>query len=148
MSLMMVRQKVKDGSVEEAEAAVRDLFATFDRVGLEGVRYASTRVVDSSTFVILFELAEGIEDPRMAIPEYPRFLEQLKGWVDGPPVIEQLHVVGSYNLFGTQRGRSAAALASAVLGPRLAFFNRGSDAGQKGEPEGLEDRLNDLFAPA
>jgi hypothetical protein len=107
MSVTIVRQKIKDGSVEEAEAAVRDLFATFDRVGLEGVRYASTRVVDSSTFVILFELAEGIEDPRMAIPEYPRFLEQLKGWVDGPPVIEQLDVVGSYNLFGTHREESA-----------------------------------------
>jgi hypothetical protein len=107
MSVMMVRQKIKDGSIEEADAAVRDLFATFDRVGLEGVRYASTRVVDSSTYVILFELAEGIEDPRFAIPEYPRFLEQLKDWVDGPPVIEQLDVVGSYNLFGTQLEESA-----------------------------------------
>jgi hypothetical protein len=107
MSVTMVRQKVKDGSVEEGEAAVRDLFATFDRVGLEGVRYASTRVVNSSTFVILFELEEGIEDPRLAIPEYLRFLEQLKGWLDGPPVIEQLDVVGSYNLFGTQREESA-----------------------------------------
>ncbi len=107
MSVVMVRQKIKDGSVEEAEAAVRDLFAAFDRVGLEGVRYASTRVADTSTFVILFELAEGIEDPRMAIPEYPRFLEQLKGWVDGPPVIEKLDVVGSYDLFGTQREESA-----------------------------------------
>jgi hypothetical protein len=66
MSVTMVRQKVKDESVEEGEAAVRDLFATFDRVGLEGVRYASTRVVDSSTFVILFEPEEGIEDPRLA----------------------------------------------------------------------------------
>jgi hypothetical protein len=107
MSVTMVRQKIKDGSIEEAEAAVRDLFATFDRVGLEGVRYASTRVVDSSTCVILFELADGIEDPRMAIPEYAQFLEQLKGWVDGLPVIEQLDVIGSYNLFGTQREESA-----------------------------------------
>jgi hypothetical protein len=70
MSVTMVRQKIEDGSVEEADAAVRDLFATFDRVGLDGVRYASTRVADSSTYVILFELDEGIEDPRMAIPEY------------------------------------------------------------------------------
>jgi hypothetical protein len=107
MSVTMVRQKIKDGSVEEADAAVRDLFATFDRVGLDGVRYASTRVADSSTYVILFQLDEGIEDPRMAIPEYPRFLERLKGWVDGPPVIEQLDVVGSYNLFGAQREESA-----------------------------------------
>jgi hypothetical protein len=106
MSVTMVRQKVKEGSLEEGMAAVRELFATFDRVGLDGVRYASTRVADSSTFVILFELAEGVEDPRLAVPEYQRFLERLRGWVDGPPVIEQLEVVGSYNLFGAQREES------------------------------------------
>jgi hypothetical protein len=107
MGVVMVRQKVKDGSVEAAEAAARDLFATLDRVRPHGLRYASTRVVDSSTFVILTELADGIEDPRPAIPEFLRFLEQLKGWVDGPPVIEHLDVVGSYDLFGTQREESA-----------------------------------------
>lgn len=73
----------------------------------EGVRYASTRVVDSSTFVALFDLAEGIEDPRPAIPEYLRFLEQFKGLAEGSPVIEHLDVVGSYNLFGTRREESA-----------------------------------------
>src|SRR5262245_8962069 len=107
MSVTMVRQKVKDESVEEAEAAVPDLFATLDRVGPEGVRYASTRVADSATFVALFELADGIADPRPGIPEFLRFIEQLKGWVDGPPVIEQLDVVGSYNLFGAQREEAA-----------------------------------------
>jgi hypothetical protein len=107
MSVTMVHQKVKDGSVEEAAAAARELFATLDRIRPEGIRYASTRVVDSSTFVILTELAKGVEDPRPAIPEFLRFLEQLKRWVDGPPVIEQLDVVGSYNLFGTWREESA-----------------------------------------
>ena len=107
MSVMLVRQNVKDGSIEEAEAAVRDLFTTLDRMRPEGLRYASTRVVDSSKFVILFELADGIEDPRTAMPEYARFQEQLKTWVDGPPVVERLDVVGSYNLFGAQREESA-----------------------------------------
>ena len=107
MGVVMVRQKVKDGSVEAAAAASRDLFATLDRVRPEGLRYASTRVVDSSTFVILTELADGAEDPRPAIPEFLRFLEQLKGWVEGPPVIERLDVVGSYNLFGPQREEPA-----------------------------------------
>ena len=107
MSVVLVRQKVKDGSVHEAEAAARELFATLDRVRPQGLRYASTRMVDSSTFVILTELAEGIQDPRPAIPEFLRFLDQLKGWVDGPPVIEHLDVVGSYHLFGTQRQESA-----------------------------------------
>jgi hypothetical protein len=106
MSVTLVRQKVKDGTVEAAEAATREWFATLDRVRPGGLRYASTRV-DGSTFVILTELADGIEDPRPAIPEYRRFMEQLKDWVDGPPVVEHLDVVGSYNLFGTQRQESA-----------------------------------------
>ena len=103
MSVIMVRQKIKERSVDAAKAAVRDLFATLDRVPPAGIRYASTRVVDSSTFVILTELADGSEDPRRAIPEFLRFLEQLQGWVDGPPMIEHLNVVGSYHLFGPQR---------------------------------------------
>jgi hypothetical protein len=82
MSVTMVRQKVKAGSVEDAEAAVRGWFAALDRERPEGLRYASTRV-DGSTFVILTELADGSEDPRQAIPEFQRFLEQLRGWVDG-----------------------------------------------------------------
>jgi hypothetical protein len=107
MSVIMVRQKIKEGSVEAAEAAVRELFRTLARVRPEGIRYASTRVVDSSTFVILTELADGSEDPRRAVPEFGQFLELLQGWVDGPPVIEQLNVVGSYQLFGPQREEAA-----------------------------------------
>lgn len=57
--------------------------------------------------MILTELDDGSEDPRQAIPEFQRFLEPLKGVVEGPPVIEHLDVVGSYNLFGTQREGSA-----------------------------------------
>lgn len=103
MTVTMVRQKILSNHVEEADAAVRDLFATFKRVGLDGVRYASTRVADTSTFVILFELADGIEDPRPTIAAYSRFLQQLQGWVDGPPVIEQLDVIGTYQLFAPLR---------------------------------------------
>jgi hypothetical protein len=109
MSVMMVRQNVKDGTIGEAEAAVRDLFAILDRARPDGLRYASTRVEDSSTFVILVELADGIEDPRAAISEYAQFQEQLTNWVDGPPVIERLDVVGSYNLFGAEREESLRA---------------------------------------
>jgi hypothetical protein len=109
MSVLMLRQKVKDGGVEEAEAAARELFATLDRVRPEGIHYASTRVADTSTFVALVEIDDGHEDPRLAIPEYGRFLELLKGLVEGPPEIEHLDVVGSYNLFGGRREHAAQA---------------------------------------
>jgi hypothetical protein len=63
-------------------------------------------MADSSSSVALLELADGSEDPRPAITEFGRFLEQLKDWVDGPPVIEQLES-GSYNLLGGHREESA-----------------------------------------
>ena len=66
------------------------------------------RVGDGATFAILTELADGSEDPRRAIPEFRRFLGSSRGWVDGPPVIERLTVVGSYHRFGPQREEAAA----------------------------------------
>jgi len=83
MSVVLVRQKVKDGSVHEAEAAARELFATLDRVRPQGLRYASTRVVDSSTFVILTELAEGTQDPRRRSPSsWGSWTSSRAGWTD------------------------------------------------------------------
>ena len=79
MSMLMVRQKVKDRSVAASAAAVRGLFATLARGRPAGVRYASTRVVDGSTFVLLTEMADGRENRRRAIPEFLRFLEQRRG---------------------------------------------------------------------
>jgi hypothetical protein len=99
MSVTMLRHKVKDDRIQEAEAAVRDWFEALDRERPEGLRYASTRLPDSSTFLILTELDESIEDPRQVIPEFHVFLERLKELVEGPPTVEQLEVVGSYNLF-------------------------------------------------
>ena len=83
MGVVMVRQKVKDGSVEAAEAAARELFTTLDRVRPQGLRYASTRVVDSSTFVILTELADGIEDPGRRSPSScGSWSSSRAGWTD------------------------------------------------------------------
>lgn len=99
MSVTLVRQRVKADSIEQAQAGVKEFFAALGRARPGGLRYASTKVADSPEFVILFELAEGAADPRQSMPEFQLFAEKLKGWVDGPPVIETLDVVGSYNLF-------------------------------------------------
>ncbi|BCJ74874.1 hypothetical protein CS0771_44180 [Catellatospora sp. IY07-71] len=107
MSVTMVRQQVRADALEQAQAAARELFAALARVRPDGIRYASTRVADTGTFVILLELADGRADPRQEIPEFGQFLQQLQGFVDGPPVIEQLDVVGSYRLFATPDGVAA-----------------------------------------
>ena len=100
MSVMLLRQNVKPDKIDEATAGVRELFAALERVHPDGLHYASTRVADTSTFVIMLELAEGADDPRTLIPEFPRFQEKLADFLDGPPTVEQLDVVGSYDLFG------------------------------------------------
>jgi hypothetical protein len=106
MSVTLLRQKVRDEMVAEAEAAVRGLFAALERARPQGLRYASTRVESSSTFVIMLELADGAPDPRGQIPEFPQFQAQLQNLIDGPPVIEQLEVIGSYKLFESGRAES------------------------------------------
>jgi hypothetical protein len=101
MSVMMVRARVRDESIPEVEAAVRELFSAIDRARPDGVRYAATRVADAPTFVILVEFALGNENenPLQAVPEFGRFQEQLKGWMAEAPTVDRLDVVGSYNLF-------------------------------------------------
>jgi hypothetical protein len=72
-----LHQKVSAGASNRPRrrcAPVRDARSRAFR----GICYASTRVADSSTFVALLELADGSEHPRPAIPEFGRFLEQLK----------------------------------------------------------------------
>lgn len=100
MSVMMLRAKVKSERVAEVEAAATAMFSAINEAKPAGVRYASTKLPDGETFVILLEL-EGTtdENPLTAVPEFREFQANLKDWLAEPPVPEQLTVVGSYELF-------------------------------------------------
>ena len=98
MSTMMLTVSVKPESRAEVEAAVAKMFSAIEREQPEGVRYASCRLGDSDTFVILLQLA-GSENPLAAVPEFRTFQDNLKNWLAGPPARDELTVVGSYNLF-------------------------------------------------
>lgn len=99
MSVMMLRAKVKDENVADVEAALTAMFSAIERARPEGVRYASCRLADTSTFVILLQVEDGIENPLPTVNEFTKFQEDLRGWIAEPPVPEQLTVVGSFNLF-------------------------------------------------
>ena len=99
MSVTMIRAKVKAERVADVEAAATTMFSAIEQAQPEGVRYASCRLADSATFVILLQLEEGIENPLAAVPEFREFQANLKVWIAEPPTTEQLTVVGSYNLF-------------------------------------------------
>jgi hypothetical protein len=99
MNVMMLRAKVRAESVAEVEAAATSMFAAIDAAQPQGVRYASCRLPDGVTFVVLLALEDGTDNPLAAVPAFTEFQANLKQWIAEPPIPEQLHVVGSYRLF-------------------------------------------------
>jgi hypothetical protein len=99
MSVMMFQAKVKAERVAELEAAARTVFSAVEQVHPEGMRYASAKLSDGVTFVILLGLEEGINNPLNQIPAYREFMGRLKDWLVEPASQEQLTVIGAYNLF-------------------------------------------------
>ena len=99
MSIVMLRAEVKEDKAAEVEEAAKKMFAAIDAARPVGVRYASGRVGDGSTFVILLHLADGRNNPLTQVPEFVEFQAKVKDWVTRPPIPEQLSIVGSYNLF-------------------------------------------------
>lgn len=99
MNVMMIRPRVKPESVGELEAAVEKMFAAIEQAKPEGVRYASCKLADGETFVVLLALDDGIDNPLTAVPEFREFQENLREWIVEPPIPDRLTVLGSYRLF-------------------------------------------------
>lgn len=99
MALMMVTAQLEPETVAEVDAAIDVLFAALDQAQPEGVRYASTRLPDGLTAVILLQIEDGRENPLPSIPEFIDFQQRLKAWVAGPAETQPLTVKGSYRLF-------------------------------------------------
>jgi hypothetical protein len=95
----MIRPKLKADSVQAAEAVIKTMFAAIEQAKPEGVRYASCKLADGVTFLVLLALDEGIQNPLGAVPEFREFQQNLKDWVVEPPTPDQLTVVGSYRVF-------------------------------------------------
>ena len=95
----MVRSKVKATQVADVEAGIKHLFATLQQAQPEGIRYASRRLADGVTYVVLLEIDEGVDNPLPALPAFQAFQETLKISMVEPPTAEQLTVSGSYRLF-------------------------------------------------
>jgi hypothetical protein len=99
MIVTTIRAKVKDETVADVEAAVTRMSSAIEIAQPERVRYASCRLADGATFVILLQVEEGVENPLLAVPEFSEFQANLKTGIAEPPIVEQVTVIGSYNLF-------------------------------------------------
>jgi hypothetical protein len=51
------------------------------------------------TYVNLIAIDDGVDNPRLSLPEARAFQEGLKNWFAEPPTSEQLTVFGSYRFF-------------------------------------------------
>jgi len=99
MNVLMVRATVKAAQVTEVEAAVKRVFAALQHEQPQGIRYASCRLPDGVTYVVLLELDDGVDNPLPALPEFRAFQETLKNSMAEPPISDQLTVIGSYRFF-------------------------------------------------
>jgi hypothetical protein len=99
MNVLMVRAKIQEENVPDAQAAVEKVIQALERTQPAGVRYASCLLSDGVTFVALVELEDDGSHPLRELPAYAQMVEDLKQWYDGPPAVDRMTVTGSYGLF-------------------------------------------------
>jgi hypothetical protein len=98
MNVLMIRAKIKEENVAEAQAATDKVIQALEQVQPD-VHYGVTRLSDGVTLVAFLEMEPGQEHPLRTLPAYAEMLENLKEWYAEPPTVENMTVIGSYQLF-------------------------------------------------
>ena len=98
MTVLMVRAKIKEENVAEAQAAVEKVIQALEQERPDDVRYTAGVLGDGVTFIALLELNPDGSHPLAQLPAYAEFVEKLKAWYAEPPVVDRMTVVGSYQL--------------------------------------------------
>ena len=80
MSVQMVRFSTDAERVHEVEDAIAALFTAVSAAAPTGMTYAAGRVGDGPDFVFLLQLAEGVDNPLLGIPDA---LDSAAGSLDG-----------------------------------------------------------------
>ena len=98
MNVMMIRAKIKEENVADTQAATEKVIRALEEAQPD-VHYGVTRLSDGVTVLAFLEIEPGQEHPLRALPEYAEMLENLKEWYAEPPTVENMTVIGSYQLF-------------------------------------------------
>jgi hypothetical protein len=100
MKQVMVRYKVKPDRVAENEQLVRAVYDELHRTEPDGLRYATFRLADGVSFLHLSttETEDG-RNPLTEVEAFARFQEAIRERCDEPPVVTELHAIGSYRVF-------------------------------------------------
>ncbi len=95
MRQVMVRYKVKPDRAAENEALVRAVYEELAASEPEGLRYATYRLEDGVSFVHLATF-DGEHNPLAETAAFARFQADVRDRCEQPPVVTELHEVGSY----------------------------------------------------
>jgi hypothetical protein len=98
MRQVIVRYKVKPDRVQENETLVRAVYDELRRSEPEGLHYATFRLEDGVSFVHVSS-TDGERNPLSEVEAFRRFQEDIRERCDEPPVVTQLHEIGSYRVF-------------------------------------------------
>ena len=97
MRQIMVRYRVKPEHAEENEQLVRAVYDELHRTRPEGFRYATFRLPDGVSFVHLARESGGDgRSPLTGLDAFRRFQANIADRCDEPPVVSELHEIGSY----------------------------------------------------
>jgi hypothetical protein len=99
MNVLMVRAKLKEENVADAQAATGKVIQALEQAHAADVRYTASVLSDGVTFLALLELKPDGGNPLAGFPAYAELLEDLKQWYAEPPAVERMTVIGSYQLF-------------------------------------------------
>ncbi len=97
MNVLLVRAKLNEENVADAQAATAEVINALEQARPADVRY--TVLTEGTTFVALLELNPDGSHPLATLPAYVELIEKLKGWYAEPPAVQRLTVLGSYQLF-------------------------------------------------
>ena len=94
---VLIRYRVKPEHVERNLELLRDVYAELESDRPEGLRYATFQLEDGVSFLAFVEADGGPGPvPGSQLDAFRRYRETLDERCDEPPVVTQLHEVGSY----------------------------------------------------
>src|SRR4051812_22251038 len=96
MRVLMAQFKIKPESLQQFEAAREKILAALSTEQPDGLHYTWCRLRDGRSFMGWLELDERVENPLPNMPAGQEFMAHISNWIAGPPIREELDVVGAY----------------------------------------------------
>ena len=104
----MVRYTVKPGRAAENQRLIERVMEALATEAPAGLHYAAFRLEDGVSFVhVVSHESEDVGDVLRELPAFREFRAGLDDRCEAKPVRTPMHQIGSYGLFGVERGANS-----------------------------------------